>query len=145
MYEVWWCQKRHMGTLATAVPVLTLFVAYLQCENGRRLPVFLYKGLGIYDVKVSVPVFFWKLHHRGERGRKGRECKISKQSTQNLWHHKFLDPCIFLKSLHWSALIFFWGLLLLSIFGSRAVCPVDCLICQHFTALIFFLGTFASL
>ena len=43
-----------------------------------------YRDLGIYDVKGSVHVFFGKLHHRGERGRKGRECKISKQSTQNL-------------------------------------------------------------
>ena len=38
----------------------------------------MYRGLGIYDVKGSVPVLFWKLHHRGERGRKGRECKFPK-------------------------------------------------------------------
>ena len=37
--------------------------------------------------------FVLKLHHRGERGRKGRECKISTQSTQNLWSKKKLDPC----------------------------------------------------
>ena len=51
--------------------------------TARMLPN-IYRGLGIYDVKGSVHVFFGKLHHRGERGRKGRECKISKQSTQNL-------------------------------------------------------------
>ena len=53
------------------------------------------RGLGIYDVKGSVHVFFGKLHHRVERERKGRECKISKQSTQNLGHHNYLDPCKF--------------------------------------------------
>ena len=30
------------------------------------------------DVKGSVCVIFEKLHHRGERGRKGRECKFYK-------------------------------------------------------------------
>ena len=43
-----------------------------------------YRRPGKDDVKGSVHVFFGKLHHRGERGRKGRECKISKQSTENL-------------------------------------------------------------
>ena len=37
-----------------------------------------YRGPGIYDVKGSVPVLFRKLHHRGERGRKGRESKFHK-------------------------------------------------------------------
>ena len=60
---------------------------------GRVGRLVVYRGLGIYVVKGSVHVFFGKLHHRGERGRKGRECKISKQSTQNLWHHNYLDPC----------------------------------------------------
>ena len=39
-----------------------------------------YRGPGIYDVKGSVSVMFWKLHHREERGRKGGECKFQKSS-----------------------------------------------------------------
>lgn len=38
----------------------------------------LYRGPVIYGVKGSVPVFILKLHPRGERGRKGRECKFPK-------------------------------------------------------------------
>ena len=37
-----------------------------------------YRGQGIYWVKGSVPVLFWILHNRGERGRKGSECKFPK-------------------------------------------------------------------
>ena len=40
----------------------------------------LYRGPGIYGVKGSVPILFLKLHHRGERGRKGRECKYQSQT-----------------------------------------------------------------
>ena len=43
-----------------------------------------YRGLGIYDVKGSVPILFLKLHHRGERGRKGRECKFQNISHRTL-------------------------------------------------------------
>ena len=38
----------------------------------------LYRGPVKDDVKGSVLVFFWKFHHRGERGRKGWECKFPK-------------------------------------------------------------------
>ena len=41
-------------------------------------------GLGIYWVKGSVPDLFWNMHSRGERGRKGRECKF-----QNKAHRTF--------------------------------------------------------
>ena len=43
--------------------------------RGHCLISNMYKGLVIYDVKGSVHVLFRKLHHIGERGRKGRECK----------------------------------------------------------------------
>ena len=45
--------------------------------------VHMYRGLGIYDVKGSVPVLFCKLHSVGRGGEKGG-MQISKQSTQNL-------------------------------------------------------------
>ena len=38
----------------------------------------LYRGSGICDVEGSVPVMFWKLRHRGDRGRKGRDWKFPK-------------------------------------------------------------------
>ena len=38
------------------------------------------------DVKCSVPILLWKLHHRGERGRKGRECKFQNKA------HRTFDP-----------------------------------------------------
>ena len=40
-----------------------------------------------------MPVFFLKLHHRGERGRKGRVVLISKQRTQNLRPKDYLESC----------------------------------------------------
>ena len=41
---------------------------------------FIYTGVSkILGSKVhSVPVLFWNFHHRGERGRSGRECKFYK-------------------------------------------------------------------
>ena len=79
-------KKRH------SAPVLTTFLQddfeWIEGESDTLTSCFSkgdkYRDLGIYDVKGSVHVFFGKLHHRGERGRKGRECNISKPSTQNL-------------------------------------------------------------
>ena len=44
-----------------------------------------YRGLGIYDVKGSVPVLFSKLHYRKERGRKGRECKFQNKAHRTMY------------------------------------------------------------
>ena len=44
----------------------------------------MYRGPLKDDVKGSVLVFFGKFHHRGERGRKGRECKFP-----NIEHRTF--------------------------------------------------------
>ena len=46
----------------------------------------IYRGPGIYGVKGSGPILFSKLHHRGERGRKVRECKFRKIA------HRTFDP-----------------------------------------------------
>ena len=48
-----------------------------------RLP---HTGQVIYWVKGSVRVLFWILHSRGERGRKGRECKFLNKA------HSTFDP-----------------------------------------------------
>ena len=64
--------------------------------NSRMLHVVsVYRSHVIPWVKGSVPVFFLKLHHRGERGRKGRGVQISKQRTQNLWPKDYLEPCTY--------------------------------------------------
>ena len=68
-----------------------------------------YRGPVIYDVKGSVPALFKKLHHRGETGRKGRECKI-----QNKGHRTF-DIRIF-----WPPLYMVW--VRFSYFGNRCSC-----------------------
>ena len=53
-------------------------------------------------VKGSVRVLFWNLHHRGERGRKGRECKFQNklapqvQESRYLWCQRFC-ACFVLK------------------------------------------------
>ena len=63
----------------------------------------MYRGPGIYGVKGSVPILFLELHHRGE-GEKREGVQISKNSTQNLWHHKFLAPCILFRRKHQNGL-----------------------------------------
>ena len=52
---------------------------------SRKVNV-LYTGAGYYGMKGSVRVLFRKLHSRGERGRKGRECKFQNNA------HKTFDP-----------------------------------------------------
>ena len=48
-----------------------------QSPFPNHLPYILYRGRSrYYNAKGSAHVLFWKLHHRGERGRKGRECKF---------------------------------------------------------------------
>ena len=45
---------------------------------------FLYRGLGIYDVKGSVPFFGLKIAPQRGEGEKREGVQISKNSTQNL-------------------------------------------------------------
>ena len=80
-----------------ALALNRMYVSDLTCwvYSRSELQACIYRGPGKDDVNGSVPVLLWKLHHRGERGRKGRECKFPKNSTQNLWSHKFLAPCNF--------------------------------------------------
>ena len=60
-----------------------------QGQKHQKLPIkafqllLVYRGLGIYDVKSSKHVLLCKLHYRGERGRKGRECKRQSQAHRN--------------------------------------------------------------
>ena len=49
---------------------------------GAALPEGLYRGEINYDVKGSVPVLFWNLHHIGEREKK-EGVQTPEQSTQN--------------------------------------------------------------
>ena len=42
-------------------------------------------------VKASVHILFWNLHSRGERGRKGRECKSRGERGRNERECKFQD------------------------------------------------------
>ena len=52
-----------------------------------------YRGRGIYIANGSMPVLFWNLHSRGERGRK-------KFKTKHTEHHKYLEPCNHVYSQH---------------------------------------------
>ena len=53
--------------------------------NLIRLELFyIYRGRGIYCVKGSVPSLLKILHHRRERGRKGRECKFQYKAPINI-------------------------------------------------------------
>ena len=53
----------------------------------------MYRGPGIYDVKGSACFVLNVAPQRGE-GEKREGVQISKNSSHNLWHHKFLAPCI---------------------------------------------------
>ena len=55
-------------------------------SSGLVTPRCLNRGEINSDVNGSVRVIFEKLHHRGERGRKGRECKFPKIA------HRTFDP-----------------------------------------------------
>ena len=60
----------------------------------------MYRGPGKDDVKGSVPVLLWKLHHRGARGRKGRECKFPKIAHRT-FDIIFSWPPVYLLDLIW--------------------------------------------
>ena len=53
----------------------------------------IYRGQVNLGSKVQY-LFFFKLHHRGERGSKGRGLQTSKQRTQNLWPKDCLELCM---------------------------------------------------
>ena len=60
---------------------LCLPVGHIQIPSHRKfvmfMELFMYRGRDISWVKGSVSDCFRNFHHREERGRKGRECKIS--------------------------------------------------------------------
>ena len=53
-----------------------------------------HRGQVIYWVKGSVRVLFWNLHSRGERGRKGRECKIQNKAHRIFDQTNTLSPLL---------------------------------------------------
>ena len=62
---------------------LSLVTTHMPCLTG--IPN-IYTGAGYSGMKGSVPVWYWNLNSRGERGRKGRECEFQNKA------HRTLDP-----------------------------------------------------
>ena len=52
-----------------------------------------YTSAGYSGMKGFVPVLFWNLHSRGERGKKREGVQISKQSTQNFSYQSISYRC----------------------------------------------------
>ena len=60
------------------------------------------RGGIISDVNGSVHVMFRNLHHRRERGRKGRECKFQNKAHRTLDIRNNSTPALYLKSTFYS-------------------------------------------
>ena len=74
--------------------VATFLLFHFQPQEACNIVLpMMCRGQLIYCVIGSMPVLFWNLLSRGERGRR-RKDKIPKQSTQNHWPQKYLEPCI---------------------------------------------------
>ena len=63
---------------APCTPLYRMVQSIIAFIDGPISGISKYRGQVDPWVKGSVPVFFLKLHHRGERGRKGKGVQISK-------------------------------------------------------------------
>ena len=84
--------KSNMGTYVHRAAHILVTGSVFQ--HHLRLVLCKYRGPGIYYVKCSVPVLLCKLHRRGERGRKVRECKFQNKAHKNFDIINNMAPCM---------------------------------------------------
>ena len=77
-----------------SVPLHLCATSHLRYVNFCDVFCYLTLNLGIYDVKGSVPVLYWKLHHRWERGRKGREGKFQNKANRTFYSRNSSTPAV---------------------------------------------------